>query len=46
MILEQQIVVVETTLERFFQDLVVTMIFAFALKRSFLGIVSLQLTQL
>jgi hypothetical protein len=46
MILEQQIPVVETALERFFHDLVVTMIFALIPKRSFPGIAILHLTQL
>jgi hypothetical protein len=45
-VLKQQIVMLETALQRFLHDLVVTVIFAFIPKRSFPGIAILQLRQL
>ena len=45
-ILEQQIMMLETALQRFLHDLVVTIIFALILKRSFPSVAILQLGQL
>ena len=42
MILEQQIVVVETTLEGFFYDVVVTMVFTFVVERALPRVAILQ----
>jgi hypothetical protein len=44
--LKHQIVMLKSALKRFFDDLVVAMIFALILERSFPGIAILQVTQL